>query len=186
MEEQIQTPIEPLSLAIERSGRGDTVTVVAKLGDDELHRDKLDLNRADARSKFARAINKLVPRFTAIEVDSQLLKLLADLECKRERENDEPQVEHGEELDAMEMTRPELIIRRDYSAIVVPRLMRTRNGPDGVWTLYSKSKAKRSASELEPSVIVGEQVLHVSPMPYPPTVSDASELCRWSQASREA
>ncbi|MBB3210612.1 hypothetical protein FHS27_006460 [Rhodopirellula rubra] len=186
MDEQT-TPIEPLSLAIERSGRGDTVTVIARLADEELHRDKLDLNRADARSKFARAINKLVPRFTAIEVDSQLLKLLADLERNRERENaDEPNEEHGEELDAMEMTRPELIIRRDYSAMVVPRLMRTRNGPDGIWTLYAKYKAKRSASELEPSIIVGEQVLHVSPMPYPPTVSDASELCRWSQASREA
>jgi hypothetical protein len=33
-----------LSLTILRSDRGDTVTVVAKLGDDELHRDKLELS----------------------------------------------------------------------------------------------------------------------------------------------
>lgn len=34
-----ETRLETLSLLIERSGRGDTVTVIAKLGDEELHRD---------------------------------------------------------------------------------------------------------------------------------------------------
>lgn len=186
MEDQTK-PIDPLSLTIERSGRGDTVTVVAKLGEEELHRDKLDLNRADARSKFARAINRLVPRFAPIEVDSQLLKLLSDLERQRERDNaDTDKIQHGDELDAMEMTRPELVIRPNFTAMAVPRLLETRSGPDGVWTLYQKSGGKRFASELEPSIIAGPSTLHVHPMPPPPSVADATELCRWSRSSREA
>ncbi|TWT69718.1 DUF3631 domain-containing protein [Crateriforma conspicua] len=184
MEEQTK-PIEPLSLSIERSGRGDTVTVVAKLGDEELHRDKMDLNRASDRCRFGRAIHAKLHRFTPTDVESQLLKLLADLQ-RQEQQREEPPSDDGEEIAALELTRPELIIRHDYAAMIVPRLLRTRTAPDGTWTLYAKSGGKRSASELEPSVVIGDRSLHVHPMPYPPSVADVSELCRWSQASREA
>ncbi|KAA1258362.1 hypothetical protein LF1_08810 [Rubripirellula obstinata] len=186
MEEQ-QEIVEPLSLAIERHGRGDTVTVIATLGDEEVHRDKLDLNRASDRSKFGRAIHAKLPRFTPLEIDTQLLKLLADIERQREREQaDAPEQSRGDELNAMELTRPELIIRRDFSGIVVPRLLGSRNGTDCVWTLYAKSGGKRSASELETSVVCGDQALHVHPMPPLPSVADVTELCRWSMESRNA
>ncbi len=41
-----------LGLSIENAERG-KATVVASLGDDELHRDKLDLDRAEHRGRFA-------------------------------------------------------------------------------------------------------------------------------------
>ena len=47
---------------------------------------KLDLNRAADRSKFGRAIHAKLSRFTPVEIESQLLKLLSDLQRSRERE----------------------------------------------------------------------------------------------------
>ncbi|MEM9368997.1 MAG: DUF3631 domain-containing protein [Planctomycetota bacterium] len=178
-----------LTLSIEQTVRGDSVTVVAMLGDDELHRDKIDLNRADHRCRFGRAVHAKLPRFTPTEIESQLLKLRQDLERTQQREEANrsatDQVQ-GEELDAIELTRPEIIVRPNYAAVVIPRLLQTRSGPDGIWTLYAKSDGKRTASELELSVIVGDRSLHVHPMPAPPTIADVTELNRWSRASRES
>ena len=66
---QPQPPPPSLQLTLGEAGRGDTFTVIASMADDELHRDKLDLNRADHRSRFARSIHKLIPRFKPIEIE---------------------------------------------------------------------------------------------------------------------
>ena len=185
MEEQT-TPIEPLSLLIEATGRGDKVTVVAKLADDELHRDELNLNRAVDRGRFARVIHVKLPRFTPHDVDSQLLKLRADHQRSIERKSEEP-TPQGIELESLEVTRPELVIRRDFTAMAVPRLMKSRAiGFDGEWTLYAKSNGHRSATELDPSIVIGDRTVFVHPMPGEPDYHDASELNRWSKSSREA
>jgi len=178
-----------LSLSVEPTGRGETVTVIATLrregkADEELHRDQVNLNRANHRTKFGRAIHDKLPRFTPLEIESQLLKLRADLERSQDANDDRPS--QGKELDALELTRPELVIRPGFTAIAVSRLMESRSGPDGIWTLYTKSGSKRSQRELEPSIIMGERALHVHPMPPQPSPSDATELCGWSKPSREA
>ena len=111
--------VESLSLSIERGGRGDSVTVIAKLGDDEINRDQLNLNRAVDRGRFARVIHDKLPRFTPHEVDSQLLKLRADHERMMDREASEP-AHSGKELESLEVTRPELVIRRGFTAMAVP------------------------------------------------------------------
>ena len=185
-EPQEQTKPPPsLELSIGDGGRGEAVTVIASIAGDELHRDQVNLNRADHRSRFARAIAKQLPRFKPAEIDSQLLKLQADAEAAaaREASDDRPK---GDEMDACELTRPELIIRRGYVAVAVPRLLKTRSEPEGAWTLYAKSGSKRTATELEPSIIAGGTALYVHPFPYEPTAADVSELCVWSRASREA
>lgn len=180
-----QTQIAPLSLLIEASGRGEKVTVVANLGDDELHRDELNLNRAVDRGRFARVIHDKLPRFTPHDVDSQLLKLRADHQRSIERKADEP-TPPGKELESLEVTRPELVIRRDFTAMAVPRLIQSRTTFDGVWTLYAKSNGHRSATELDPSIIIGDRTVFVHPMPGEPDYHDASELNRWSKSSRES
>ena len=179
--------MDPLSLSIERGGRGDTVTVIAMLGETEIHRDKLDLNRASDRAKYGRAIHAELPRFTPKDVESQLLKLLADFERTRRSEQDNaPESKQGKELDALELTRPELIVRKDFAGMVIPRLIESREGHNAIWTLYAKSGSKRTESELESAIIAGSTSLQVHPMPYPPSVADVTELCRWAKSSREA
>ena len=181
---EVQTPVDSLSLVIERSGRGDTVTVIAKLGDDELYRDKLDLNKASHRAKYGKAIQEKLPRFTVADVDSQLVKLLADLQRKEAAAN-EPAMT-GRELAELELVRPELVFRPGFAGVSISRLMETRSGVDVEWTLYAKSGGKRTASELEPTIIAGDRALHVDPMPVPPPKKEAIELCGWSSPSREA
>ena len=181
---EMQMPIEPLSLLIEASGRGDKVTVVAKLGDDELHRDEMNLNRAVDRGRFARVVHDKLPRFTPHEVDSQLLKLRADHQRSIEHQASEP-TQRGTEVESLEVTRPELVIRRDFTAMAVPRLMRMRTSLDGEWTLYAKSGGHRSATELDPSIIIGDQTVFVHPMPGTPDYHEANELNRWSMSSRD-
>ena len=178
-------PIESLTLSIERVVRGDTAIVVASRGTEPVHRDSFDLNKADKRCKFARAIHAKIPAMEPTRIETDLLRLLDDLQRQREREQDNtPESSGGEELDAMEMTRPELVFRGDFAAMSVPRLMESRTGPDGVWTLYARRSGKRTIEELEPTIIAGSASLHVHPMPMPPSVSDVSDLNRWSKASR--
>lgn len=175
-----------LEMTIQPGGRGDSSIVVASFDDNEIHRDQLNVNRADARSKFARTIAAKLPRFKPAEIDSQLLQLRSDLERSRQREQQQATERCGEEVDAGELTRPELMIRRGYVAMAVPRLMQSHGGPAGALTLYANSGGKRSASELEPSVIVGSRSLHVHPMPMEPSVADVSQLNVWSRRSRNA
>ena len=177
-------PPPALELTAGDRGRGDSITVIASMAGDELHRDLLNLNRADHRSRFARKVHELLPRFRPVEIESQLLKLLADLE-RIDEPSDAPET-IGNELDALEMTRPELIFRRGLAAVAIPRLVDGRTGPDGVWTLYADRDGKRSAAELEPSLIADGGPLHVHPMPLEPNVADVAELNRWSKASRSA
>lgn len=185
MEDQEQTPIAPLSLSIEQAGRGEMVTVVAVVSEDELHRDQLNLNRAVDRGRFARVIHDKLPRFTPHEVDSQLLKLRSDYERSLQRQANEP-TQAGTELESLEVTRPELVIRRNFTAMAVPRLMQSRNSFAGEWTLYANANGHRSATELDPSIVIGDRTVFVHPMPGTPDYHDASELNRWSKSSRES
>ena len=184
MSEATQDPGPPpaLELAVGDEGRGGNVTVIASVAGDELHRDLLNLNRADHRSRFARMLHGLLPRFGPPEIESQLLKLLSDLE-RTNKPPDAPE-RSGNELDALEMTRPELIFRRGFAAITVPRLVEGRTGPEGIWTLYADRAGKRSAGELEPAIVMGDTALHVHPMPLDPNIADVAELNRWSKSSR--
>ena len=192
MEEQQNEPIEspaiePLGLSIERVVRANTAIVVASRGTEPVHRDSIDLDKADKRCKFARAIHAKIPSMEPTRIETDLLRLLGDLQRQREREQDQaPEQTTGDELDAMEMTRPELIFRKDFAAMAVPRLLDSRSGPDGVWTLYARRNAKRTIEELDPIVITGGSSLHVHPMPLAPSVSDVSDLNRWSKQSRQS
>lgn len=177
-------PPPSLELTIQPGGRGDTVVVIAKIGDDEVYRDKLDLNRANQRSKFARAIHQALPRFTPAEIDSQLLKLRQDLERQTESEQVKAPEHDGDEVETSGITRPELIIRRGFVGMAIPRLIPSPGGPVGVWTLYANHNGKRTATELEPSVIAGTDPLHVDPFPCDPSFADVAELRVWSKASR--
>ena len=149
MEEQQNEPIESLTLSIERVVRANTAIVVASRGTEPVHRDSIDLDKADKRCKFARAIHAKIPSMEPARIETDLLRLLGDLQRQREREQDQaPEQTTGDELDAMEMTRPELIFRKDFAAMAVPRLMESRNGPDGVWTLYARRGNKRTTDRL--------------------------------------
>lgn len=186
MDEQPTESIESLTLSIEKVLRADTAIVIATRGTEPVHRDSFDLNKADKRCKFARAINAKIPSMEPTRIETDLLRLLDDLKGQAEREQaNATEPTGGEELDAMEMTRPELIFRGDFAAMAVPRLMDSRTGPDGVWTLYARRGSKRTIEELEPSIIAGTVSLHVHPMPLAPSVSDVSDLNRWSKQSRE-
>ena len=178
-------PPPSLELSIGDGGRGQAVTVIASLAGDELHRDQINLNRADHRSRFARAIHKQIHRFAPEEIESQLLKLRADLE-RLQSKADESNPRGGNELAAMQLTRPELIFRRGFSGVVISRLLDTPSGPMPVWTLYRKSNGKRTAEELDPTLVVGDQTLHVHPMPCDPSIAEAAELAAWSKAGRDA
>ena len=170
---------------LETSRGGQAVTVIASLAGDELHRDQINLNRADHRSRFARAICKQIDRFAPEEIESQLLKLRADLE-RLQSKADESKPRGGNELAAMQLTRAELIFRRGFSGVVISRLLDTPSGPMPVWTLYRKSNGKRTAEELDPTLVVGDQTLHVHPMPCDPSIAEAAELAAWSKAGRDA
>ena len=183
--EQQPKPPPSLELSIGDGGRGEAVTVVASMAGDELHRDQINLNRADHRSRFARAIHKLIPRFAPGEIESQLLKLRSDIE-RLQADADRSDRPAGDELAAMQLTRPELVFRPGFAGVAVSRLLDTPSGPMPIWTLYRNAGGKRLAEELDPTLVVGGQTLHVHPMPCDPSIAEAAELAAWSKAGRDA
>jgi hypothetical protein len=186
MSEALSMETEPaaeLQFTAEPSRRYGISQVVARLGDDLIHRDAIDATRAEHRTRFAKAINEKLPSVTKDECERQLLHLSEEIE-RAEREP-ELSIDDENELDMSHVVRPELIVRHSLTGITIPRMIETPTQPDGRWTLYSKSDGGRRRDDVSPRLNAeGMPRLWVSPVPPPPLPDDVRELCRWSLESR--
>lgn len=91
------------------------------------------------------------------------------------------------EVDISHVTRPELIIQPDITAICVPVMERQDEGIAGCWHMHMRSSCGREVFPLlDASIPINGRELFFSPMPADPSVQDVQDLCKWSKQSRDA
>ena len=91
------------------------------------------------------------------------------------------------EVDISHVTRPELIIQPDLTAICVPVMERQDEGIAGCWHMHLQSSCGRKLFPLlDASIPINGRELFFSPMPATPSVQDVQDLCKWSKQSRDA
>lgn len=164
-------------------GGNGRVSLTARLDDDVLALDKLDVLSASARERFARGLCKDRPGIDRAEVDVQLLGIAREVQARRREES--KKAESLAELDVTRIVRPERFITPEVSAlaVAVPTLRDGR--PAGRWMLYlAWSDGKRDAMELPDSLpLPGARRLWVHPEPGEPGVRAAPA---WTETARKA
>ncbi|MEO9591623.1 hypothetical protein [Rhodopirellula bahusiensis] len=185
---------DELRIEVKSNARGAAATVVCKLGATTIHVDKIDPAKAADRKRYAAAVITAMGDgcpIAAADIDAELIvaadKLDAD-KMKVTDADDQPlPVYYGEELDASQVIRPELIVRRDLSAIAVPRLLDADGKVIGDWLLFQRCGDVRRVQRLGDRLDPGDgPSLWLSPVPSEPTAEDVKRFNRWTPQSREA
>lgn len=169
-----------LTIDCVRSGRNGTVTLTAKLGGDVLAVEAVNLTKPKARSTFADAVCKDRPGIDRQALESELLRLAADVAAKPEAPPD-PSI--LAELDAAAIVRPERFITPEVSGLAVPTMTTVGDKPVGRWWLYlawadGKREQRPMASALD---LPDGRRLFIHPEPSEPT---ANMKPGWSKAAR--
>ncbi|KAA1261149.1 hypothetical protein LF1_36930 [Rubripirellula obstinata] len=187
----------PDELVIEATlaGRNGIANVVCKLGDQTIHRDRMPPAKAAERRRFAKdvvaAIGDGCP-IDAKDIEAELLKAADRLDAEAARLNDDnadssTMMMDGDEVDATQVVRPELVLRPDVSAIAIPRIIRTDSMTVGQWLHFVRVGDERRVDRLGAELrLSGDSQLWLSPSPSEPTASDVKDLNRWRRESREA
>ncbi|EMB14572.1 DUF3631 domain-containing protein [Rhodopirellula europaea] len=171
-------------------GNRGAADVVCHIGDTTIHRDRLTLAKSGDRKRFATDIAAKLGEAGSIDRDSIEVELLAIAEQfdATDHTNDGVAASRMEtlELPAACVVRPELIIRRDISAIAVPTLIQTGDQVTGNWIHYVQLNGERRLTPLsERLAIPGEDDAWLSPLPADPTAGDVRDFNRWSSESRQ-
>ncbi|WP_372721563.1 hypothetical protein [Novipirellula sp.] len=183
-----------LRIEAKPAGRGSAANVVCKLGETTIHRDKIDPAKAIDRKRFAAAVIATIGDGCPIglnDIENELMVIVDKLDADTAKANDvddqSPPVYYGEELDASQVIRPELVIRSDASAIAIPRLLNADGKVIGDWLLFQRCGDIRRVQRLGDRLDVGDgPALWLSPVPSEPTPEDVKRFNRWTPGSREA
>ena len=169
-------------------GKNGKADVACLLGDDVIHRDRIDPRKADDRKRYGKAVTDKMPGISADDVDRELLKTSEALDNHQEAKQPGPDLMRGREVDVSRIIRPELITRPDFSALAMPRFIEGPDGLVGGWMLYGECPAGRDSGPIDKDYIIGPDGdrLYLSPMPGPPTPTEVAELWEWSEESRLA
>ena len=164
------------------SGRNSIGTLTARLGDELLHTDKLDLARASARKRFADELLTKCPALDRAAVERELLSE-AD---KLAKSLDPAETIQAPELDISRIVRPELFHTPDVSGLTVPATRIVGGRPSGRWELYLQwhDDGRRERRELEPSIELpdgGRLWIHPQPGEPEPTMRPG-----WTMKGRAA
>jgi len=177
---------------------GKTATLTAKIGDDVLHVESLDLTRSTAWQRFAEAVCKGRPGIDRSAVDSELLRIAADLAGNQgaggngARFTDAADLPADfSELDTSRIVRPERLITPDVCGLAVPTMIAVGDTPTGQWLLYlrwcdGRREVKRLPASLdlpspENQTKKETRKLWVHPTPSEPTANQPSG---WSHTAR--
>ncbi|MCY2929853.1 MAG: hypothetical protein NTV86_10240 [Planctomycetota bacterium] len=162
-------------------GHGGTGTVTATLGDIPIHVDKGDITKAAFRRKLVAAICNDRPGITAEQVDSELIRLAADVAQKLDR----PQSQGDGETGEFAIVRPERFIHPDVNGLTVTERVILEGKPVGRWALYCRwGDGRRARMELPYHIDLPDKSrlwLHPQPSEPLPTTEPG-----WSVAGRNA
>jgi hypothetical protein len=159
------------------AGKNGTLAIAVKLNGETVHADKLDIHRATARDRLAKAITQACPALTETDVKAELLRIAADV--------GKPMQVAGDEVDVSRIVRPELFHRFDVSGISIPVVAMTETGPVGRWAVHLRwHDGRRERRDLLQSLDLPDgRRLWLNPQPSPPTLTQAAG---WSGESRRA
>ncbi len=133
------------------SGRNGMATLTAKLGDELLAVESFNLAKPKARAGFTATICKDRPGIKREAVESELLKMAADLAAKPES----PAADFGDapELDTSRIVRPERFIMPEVSGVAVPSMTSLGDKVRGRWLLYLRwADGQREKRPLGPTL----------------------------------
>ena len=126
----------------------------------------------------------------AKRIDAELVGIVDKMEAdaaKEDTDDEPPPIYYGEELDASQVIRPELVIRSDVSALAVPRLLNADGKVIGDWLHFVQCNQARRVGRLGDRLQIGDgPALWLSPVPTEPTPEDVKRFNRWTSTSREA
>lgn len=175
---------DSLNITATPCGRGNA-DVVCRLGDDTVHRDRINPGKQADRRRFAKAVNTAVPAVDLSDIDAELIATADRLEKLPPDSKRDIDDASGIELDVTRIVRPELIIRHDVAAIAVPRMIDSPEGPFGSWVHYVKAGATRQCVPLSERLVLPDgTVLLLDPMPGRPSKLEVADYARWSKQSR--
>ena len=123
-----------LVLKWEPVGQNGTATVTARLGDDVLHVEKLDLLKPKARAGYAEAVCKGRPGLDQEAIENELMGLAAEVADKPSDNTSE--MAGLAELDTSRIVRPERFITTEVSGLAVPTMANFGDKVVGRWHLY--------------------------------------------------
>ena len=116
------------------AGSNGTVTLTAKLGDDVLAVEAMNLAKPEAREGFLDRLCEGRPGIDRDALEKELLRMAAETV---ERNGEQLAEENSlEEIDVSRIVRPERFITPDVSGIAVPTMTVIDDTPVGQWLLY--------------------------------------------------
>lgn len=169
--------------------------VIARLGKQTLHRDRIDPGVEADRTRFAKATCKAAPALSMEAVTQELVSVADRLDESTERNGQaKPQV--GPEVDVSSIERPDILIGANVSAIAVPYVSKTADGFQTEWKHYYRAEAdpfsggevERRAEPMNPEGFKtsgGFYRTMLHPMPGEPSPGEVRRLGRWTRESRE-
>ena len=168
-----------VSLEFVPGKRAGQTTVTAKVGDDVLAMDSLDLSKSRDRGQFAATVCKGRSGINREAVEATLLKEAAK---KAERHTERPLVD--EEVDVSRIIRPELFFTPEVSGVAVPIVVNIGGKPVGRYNWYVKwQDGTRKSRAIDSNLpLPGADQLWVNPLPNAPSISTRPG---WSKKGRK-
>jgi hypothetical protein len=157
------------------SGANGKIVIEARVDNDQLHSDRVDVHSFTSRRRFAKKVGELGGEENAI------LNELAAISTELRRAV-RPQ-HYSTEVDRSKIVRPERVIQPGLSAIAIPTLLASSDGVHGEWSVYLSVNGVRSRTPLSFTIEAGIDKYYVSPMPPEPGLHNS---LGWSAASRAA
>ncbi len=171
-----------LSIEYTPSGRNGSATLVAKLNDEPIAVESVNLAKQKARKDFVEQLCKDRPGIAATDIDVELLKIAAELASDK-KDDTSTDVEKSTEIDMSQIVRPERFITSDVSGLAVPTMIEADGKPVGRWRLYLRWPDGRRESQAMPQTIdlPTRSPLWIDPQPSDPT---PNMFLGWSVNSR--
>lgn len=167
------------------AGSGSSGTLTARIGDDVLAADRLDILKPKHRDEFVARVCKDRPGIDGAALSAELLKLAGDAAAKIQAD-ETPDVSGAPLLEAAHLARPELFHTPHVSGLAVPSVRIVGGVPVGRWELLLRwhSDGRREKRDLESALeLPGGGLLWLWPRPSDPTPSSRAG---WSAAGRAA
>jgi hypothetical protein len=139
---------ETLEIQFDRCGKH-SVVVTARMGDESIAVDKLDLVKESERAKFAKRIAESCPGIDVGSIEEELLKIAGSIT--------ETQPLHvgveAAELNVSQIVRPDLFHIEEVSGILIPTAVATGDRPAGRWQNYLQWRdGTRERRDLQESI----------------------------------
>lgn len=172
--------VDALTIAWTPSGKNGMVMLTAKLGDEVITVETLNVTKSKARTAFVASLSSGRPGIDAQAVEAELLGIAAELAGKV---NATAMPYDLPELDVSCIVRPERFLTPDVCGLAVATMVKGHDGPAGQWLLFLRwADGRRQRVTLPPYIDASDaRRLWIHPTPAEPTVNTPSG---WSPSAR--